>query len=104
MRSRFARYPTLYGETVKDGAPASVAYLWESPECPASNRIGCSVIWYSGEKIRLGGMHLVWCEFCTGCLKKGAKLGITFEVFRIFGADDYTVRVEWVLCKLKLPG
>jgi hypothetical protein len=35
---------------------------------------------------------------------KGAKLGITFEGFRILGMHDYTVGVEWVLCKLKLPG
>jgi len=36
--------------------------------------------------------------------EKDAKLGITFEGFRIFGTDDYTVGVEWVLCNLKLPG
>jgi hypothetical protein len=36
--------------------------------------------------------------------EKDTKLGITFEGFRIFGTDDYTVGVEWVLCSLKLPG
>jgi hypothetical protein len=37
-------------------------------------------------------------------IRNGAKLGITFEGFLIFGMDVYTVVVEWVLCRLKLPG
>jgi hypothetical protein len=45
-------------------------------------------------------LHIVHLKSVT----KGAKLGITFEGFRIFGLDVYTVVVEWVLCRLKLPG
>jgi|GEM_PF-5249812 len=48
-------------------------------------------------------MHLIWCPFCTGSIEKGANLGITFEVFLDFGADDYTDRSGMGASYLKQP-